>query len=563
MAMARLKELGPGQQALTATAPLNALSASDLDDMLQLALRGGRTVVSSVTSKAGVNSQGLRLAHPLARLGEAIGAIAVELERADLEQQKSVTKLLKWGNAWLELLLNQQLSGNVNDYGLMDMLQLVLRAKHFQEAAMATIGVMAHHYGAERTSLGVYRSDRVQPIALSDSTSFSPRSTLAWQLGQAMDEAMEQSGPVNWHENSEAPMPAHSTLAEQQTDGAIFSVVLRGIDGDFGVITLEKKAGENFDTTEQAAIVHAAQLIGPILELKQAQEQSLIRRTRTRIRRRYADFVAHHRFGALLGVTAGLAFLSFVLLSNSTYRVGGPAELQGAVQQAMIAPFDSYVAAAHVRAGERVKAGFVLAELDDRELRLELRQLEGDLNELSKQYRKSLAALDHAEARILKAQMAQAEARIDLLQQHLSRTRLVAPFAAIVVSGDLSRSLGKPVERGEVLFELAPLAAYRVVVEVADRDIAAITPGQQGALVLAASPTERLPIEVINVTSATGDSAEPGTFRVEARLINAPTTLRPGMRGITKIEVGQRRRIWIWTHELVDWLYYQLWAWLP
>ena len=563
MAVARLKELGPGQQALTATVPTNALSGSNLDDMLQLAQRGGRTVVSSVTNNAVDKGQGLRLAHPLARSGEAIGAIAVELERNDLKQQKSVTKLLKWGNAWLELLLNQQESCSTYDNGLMDMLQLVLSAEHFQQAAMAAIGVMAHRYGAERASLGVYRGERVQPIALSDSTSFSPRSALAWQLGQAMDEAVEQGDPVNWQGDSGAPLPAHSTLAEQQTDGAIFSIVLRGVEGDFGVITLEKKTGGHFGTNEHAAIVHTAQVIGPILELKQAQEQSLIGRVQTRIRRCYAGFVARHRFGTLVGVTTGFALLTFVLLSNTTYRVGGPAELQGAVQQAMIAPFDSYVAAAHVRAGERVNTGFVLAELDDRELRLELRQLEGDLSELSKQHRKVLASLDHAEVRILKAQMAQAEARIDLLQQHLARTQLVAPFAAIVVSGDLSRSLGKPVERGEVLFELAPLDAYRVVVEVPDRDIAAIATGQHGALILAASPTERLPIEVVNVTSAIGGSTEPGTFRVEARLINAPTTLRPGMRGFTKVEVGQRRLIWIWTHELIDWLYYQLWAWLP
>ena len=29
--------------------------------------------------------------------------------------------------------------------------------------------------------------------------------------------------------------------------------------------------------------------------------------------------------------------------------------------------------------------------------------------------------------------------------------------------------------------------------------------------------------------------------------------------GIAKIEVGQRRRLWIWTHDIVDWL--RLWAW--
>ena len=41
-----------------------------------------------------------------------------------------------------------------------------------------------------------------------------------------------------------------------------------------------------------------------------------------------------------------------------------------------------------------------------------------------------------------------------LIDAQLSRTRIVAPFDAIVVKGDLSQSLGAPVERGNVLFEL-------------------------------------------------------------------------------------------------------------
>jgi hypothetical protein len=48
-------------------------------------------------------------------------------------------------------------------------------------------------------------------------------------------------------------------------------------------------------------------------------------------------------------------------------------------------------------------------------------------------------------------------------------------------------------------------------------------------------------------------------FRVEAELDQASARLRPGMEGIGKVEVGERKLIWIWTHSLVDWL--RLWAW--
>jgi hypothetical protein len=39
--------------------------------------------------------------------------------------------------------------------------------------------------------------------------------------------------------------------------------------------------------------------------------------------------------------------------------------------------------------------------------------------------------------------------------------------------------------------------------------------------------------------------------------------LRPGMEGVGKVEIGSRRLIWIWTHELIDWARLKLWSWLP
>ena len=78
----------------------------------------------------------------------------------------------------------------------------------------------------------------------------------------------------------------------------------------------------------------------------------------------------------------------------------------------------------------------------------------------------------------------------------LERAQLRAPFESLVVSGDLSQSIGAPVERGKVLFEVAPLDAYRVILEVDERDIAEVADGQEGHLVLSAFPNEPLPFTV-------------------------------------------------------------------
>ena len=54
--------------------------------------------------------------------------------------------------------------------------------------------------------------------------------------------------------------------------------------------------------------------------------------------------------------------------------------------------------------------------------------------------------------------------------------------------------------------------------------------------------------------------SDPG---LEARLDNPSPRIRPGMEGVGKVVVGERKLIWIWTHSLVDWLRLSSWKWLP
>ena len=87
--------------------------------------------------------------------------------------------------------------------------------------------------------------------------------------------------------------------------------------------------------------------------------------------------------------------------------------------------------------------------------------------------------------------------------------------------------------------------------------------GQRGHLTLSALPGKPLALVVERVTPVA--TAEDGRnfFRVDARLEQLTPALRPGMEGVAKIEVGERRLIWIWTHSLVDWLRLWIWTWLP
>jgi multidrug resistance efflux pump len=174
-----------------------------------------------------------------------------------------------------------------------------------------------------------------------------------------------------------------------------------------------------------------------------------------------------------------------------------------------------------------------------------------------------MAEHDSAQVAVLQAQLDQTEAELALAEEMLQRTRLVAPFDGVVAKGDWSQSLGSPVARGDVLFEIAPLDQYRIVLEVDERDVDDVAPGRRGRLTLSALPSRSFPLVVERVApvAATGDARN--FFRVEARLDGKTQALRPGMEGVGKIEAGWRRLLWIWTHSLTDWLRLWVWARLP
>ncbi len=133
----------------------------------------------------------------------------------------------------------------------------------------------------------------------------------------------------------------------------------------------------------------------------------------------------------------------------------------------------------------------------------------------------------------------------------------------MVVQGDLSQQIGAPIELGKELFILAPLQSYRVILQVDEREIRHVQPGQSGRLVMIGLAGEPIDLRINKVTPVATSQDGKNFFRVEAQLRQAPPHLRPGMEGIGKIETGRRQLWWILTHSLTEWLSLNSWKWLP
>jgi multidrug resistance efflux pump len=177
------------------------------------------------------------------------------------------------------------------------------------------------------------------------------------------------------------------------------------------------------------------------------------------------------------------------------------------------------------------------------------------------EFEKAMGNRQRSEQKITATQIEQADAQIKLVDEQLSRARLTAPFDGLVISGDLTQSIGGSLQRGQDVFQIAPLDSYRVMLEVDESQIADIAIGQAGQLVVSSLPNDAFPLTVNKITPISKAHDGRNTFRVEARLTETPAALRPGMRGIAKIDVDRRRMVWIVARSFLDWMRLTAWRW--
>lgn len=500
--------------------------------------------------------------------GHLHGLVAIEssLQSETGLQQQFLD--LRWGSAGVESLLRREQSLDEQKtrerlMASLDMVASVLAEDGFQAAAQALATDLAIRLDCDRVSIGFVRDRNTKVLAVSHSAEFGERMNLIRAIGMAMDEAIDQRSIMRLPVADDEVLVTrdHSALAREFASDALLTVPFVAGELTTGAFTFERSGDRMFDPATVELCQAVVALSSRVLEAKRLNDRLLVVRINDAVDAQLRKFIGPRHFGRKLAASILMLLAIFFSFATGEHRVAANATLEGAVRRVLVAPFDGYVATAARRAGDVVAAGDVLATLDDRDLRLEYYKWTSQRSQYAKQYQEAIAQHDRAQSSITLSQVQQADAQMNLLAEQLSRTQITAPFAGIVVSGDLHQSLGSTVRRGQVLFEVTPLNAYRVILEVDESDITSVTNGQAGALALTSIPGEVFPLAVTQVTPVALSREGRSYFRVEAMLARTTDRLRPGMEGLAKVEAGRRKLIWIWTHKFVDWLRLALWSW--
>lgn len=517
----------------------------------------------------------VHVAYPIEVSQRMLGSVVLEATHRSDTEVHGLLRQLHWGIAWLhELSYRRELAATeikADRIGsVMEILATALLQTRLQQALFDVANHVARHLKCSRVAIGLVKETNVRVAALSNAAWFEKNANIVKLYGAAMEEVYDRLAPyVHRGHLPDGKTPAvesnsaHARLARESGAQDIYSVPLQLGAECIAVLTLERNDGNAFNADETAWVEALSGLLPPVIDQKRRAERGYLQHAldgwKKLLTRLFGPKYLLWKFSSSLIVL----LLATLLLVKIDYRVSAKTLVEGETQRVAVAPFAGFVAESYVRAGDLVKRDQVLCALDDAELRLEKNKWISEREQSSQKLREAMANHDLPAVQVLNAQMQQAEAQLALVEERLIRSKITAPYDGVVISGDLSQLIGSPVEQGKKLFEIAPLDAYRVILQVDEREISHIRIGQTGKLIITGIANEPMPFSVSKVTPVASAQDGRNYFRVEARLEQAPPGLRPGMEGVGKISVGDQRLWWVLTHSFTDWLRLTLWSWLP
>ena len=224
----------------------------------------------------------------------------------------------------------------------------------------------------------------------------------------------------------------------------------------------------------------------------------------------------------------------------------------------------------NVQLGDRVRRGQTLAKVEDREIveqvraaeasqevaKAPIRQREADLKvaELNFERSKNLfsrqllakQALDDAESRYLaavaqfdlsKAQLNQNEARLEELRINLQHTSVTSPVDGFV--GKRSVDPGAMVNTNTAIASVVDISRLRLVVNVVERDLRMVSPGDVADVEVDAYPGEKFTGKIARVAPVLDPATRTAVMEVE--IPNGDNKLKPGMSARINLTVEDRK----------------------
>ena len=218
----------------------------------------------------------------------------------------------------------------------------------------------------------------------------------------------------------------------------------------------------------------------------------------------------------------------------------GTAALEPLAESQVVAKTSGVALAVLVEEGQQVKAGQPLVRLDPDRARLTVAQAEAQLRKLENNYRRAqqLVAqqlISAGEVDQMRYDLENARAQYNMASLELSYTTVTAPISGVVASRSIKP--GNFVQINSPIFRIVDASRLEATLNVPEREIAKLKPGQRVDLAADALPGKKFEGTVDRVSPVVDTGT--GTFRVVASFSGAGE-LQSGMFSRLSINYDQR-----------------------
>jgi len=207
--------------------------------------------------------------------------------------------------------------------------------------------------------------------------------------------------------------------------------------------------------------------------------------------------------------TSGLAVATLLLgiffVFSSPASKSAPAIARFENESILRASSDGFVKAIHVSDGQRVSAGDLILELENKQLETEVAVLETQVEECLIQQRKTLQGKELAKYQAEQERAKSLEAKLTEKRSQLAELRVVAPFEGVVLQRNLEFMQGCFLKQGEPLVTVAESAALEIVVSVEQDDFSGLCGANDARFkaVFPGAPVAGCQVKLANPTAST------------------------------------------------------------
>ena len=447
---------------------------------------------------------------------------------------------------------------------------LLLDSPNIKHSYLLIANQFAQFFDASQASIGQVKNNSIKLQAVSGKHHYNAQSEWADMIETLMEECLDQVSPLLANNNSGETLEPTETneliLAQNRAyqrrydNPNLLTLAFTHADQSIAFICLERKTAY-WSANDIACAKELAHGISSSLYTNTQKYAPILLRLGRQIEAKVNQFVRIEKLWTkLFGLTLLLMFILCCVV-KVPYRITGTFVIEAENQTQVSALRDGILQRVFVRGGDQVEAGQLLAELDNIDLRLRQAELQADHAKAKAQMEGAMSIGEYAKARIAEAEVASIEAQLEWTDITIQAGQIYASSPGVLMAEEeLSRRVGSPLRKGEVLLVLAQPQSWQAVIEIDEAEINYLPKNSHGEITFVSRPSQSLNVGVTRTETMARSRPSGSIFRVFSEIEQQQDIWwRPGMTGVAKINAGKRTLTWIWTHRLFDWLRLKLW----